>query len=116
MVGEVADARVDGLPCRSAPPVAYFPIDQRPEPVQSIEVPPRGPFTSLPAEIRQSLYQLAPALPVTEIVPLNLQFDDGLSTEALLARLTSIFGALTLALGSPWILRFVLVPRGKKNV
>jgi predicted permease len=99
VVGEVADARVDGLRA-AAPAVAYFPIDQRPEPVQSIEVRARGPFTSLPAEIRQSLYQLAPALPVTEIVPLNLQFDDGLSTEALLARLTSIFGALTLALAA----------------
>jgi putative ABC transport system permease protein len=60
----------------------------------------RGPFTSLPGEIRHSLNELAPALPVTEIVPLNLQFGDGLSTEALLARLTSIFGALTLALAA----------------
>jgi predicted permease len=99
VVGEVADARVDGL--RSdAPPVAYFPIDQRPAPVQSIEVRVRGPLSSVPAEIRQSLYKLAPALPVTEIVPLDLEFDDGLSTEALLARLTSIFGALTLALAA----------------
>ena len=99
VVGVVADARVDGL--RSdAPPVAYFPIDQRPEPVSSVEVRVRGPLSSLPAEIRESLYKLAPALPVTEIVPLDLEFDDGLSTEALLARLTSIFGALTLALAA----------------
>jgi hypothetical protein len=99
VIGEVADARVDGL--RSdAPPVVYFPIDQRPAPVQSIEVRVHGPFSSLPGEIRESLYKLAPALPVTEIVPLDLQFDDGLSTEALLARLTSIFGALTLALAA----------------
>ncbi len=99
VVGVVADARVDGL--RSdAPPVAYFPIDQRPAPVSSVEVRVRGPLSSLPAEIRESLYKLAPALPVTEIVPLDLEFDDGLSTEALLARLTSIFGALTLALAA----------------
>jgi predicted permease len=99
VVGEVADARVDGLRSE-APPVAYFPIDQRPAPVQSVEVRARGPLSSLPAEIRESLYKLAPALPVTEIVPLDLEFDDGLSTEALLARLTSIFGALTLALAA----------------
>ncbi len=99
VVGVVADARVDGLRS-NAPPVAYFPIDQRPEPVSSVEVRVRGPFSSLPAEIRESLYKLAPALPVTEIVPLDLEFDDGLSTEALLARLTSIFGALTLALAA----------------
>ena len=99
VVGVVADARVDGLRSE-APPVAYFPIDQRPEPVSSVEVRVRGPLSSLPAEIRESLYKLAPALPVTEIVPLDLEFDDGLSTEALLARLTSIFGALTLALAA----------------
>jgi predicted permease len=99
VVGVVADARVDGLRSE-APPVAYFPIDQRPAPVSSVEVRVRGPFASLPAEIRESLYKLAPALPVTEIVPLDLEFDDGLSTEALLARLTSIFGALTLALAA----------------
>jgi predicted permease len=99
VVGEVADARVDGLRSE-APPVAYFPIDQRPEPVSSVEVRVRGPLSSLPGEIRESLYKLAPALPVTEIVPLELEFDDGLSTEALLARLTSIFGALTLAMAA----------------
>jgi ABC-type antimicrobial peptide transport system permease subunit len=42
----------------------------------------------------------APALPVTEIVPLEVEFADSLSTEALLARLTSVFGALTLALAA----------------
>jgi predicted permease len=99
VVGEVADARVDGLRSE-APPVAYFPIDQRPAPVSSVQVRVRGPLSSLPAEIRESLYKLAPALPVTEIVPLDLEFDDGLSTEALLARLTSIFGGLTLALAA----------------
>jgi predicted permease len=99
VVGEVADARVDGLRSNT-PPVAYFPIDQRPAPVQSIEVRARGSLKTLPVEIRDSLYKLAPALPVTEIVPLDLEFDDGLSTEALLARLTSIFGALTLALAA----------------
>jgi hypothetical protein len=99
IVGEVADARFDGLRS-NAPPVAYLPIDQRPAPVQSIEVRVRGSLKTLPAEIRDSLYKLAPALPVIEIVPLDLEFDDGLSTEALLARLTSIFGALTLALAA----------------
>jgi predicted permease len=99
IVGEVADARVDGLRF-NPPPVAYLPIDQRPAPVQSIEVRVRGSLKTLPGEIRNSLYKLAPALPVTEMVPLDLEFDDGLSTEALLARLTSIFGALTLALAA----------------
>ncbi len=99
IVGEVADARVDGLR-HDPPPVAYFPIDQRPEPVQSIEVRVRGPWTTCPTRFANTLYKLAPALPVTEMVPLDLEFDDGLSTKSLLARLTSIFGALTLALAA----------------
>jgi predicted permease len=99
IVGEVADARVDGL--RSDPPPAvYFPIDQRPEPIQSIEVRVRGSLQTLPADIRDILHRLAPELPVTEVVPLDVEFADGLSTQALLARLTGVFGALTLGLAA----------------
>ncbi|MGC2398373.1 MAG: ADOP family duplicated permease [Acidobacteriaceae bacterium] len=104
VVGEVADARVDGLHAE-APPVAYFSIAQRPQPAQSIEVRVRGSSQGLsgqgvPGEIRESLHQLAPALPVTEIVPLDLQFREGLTREMLLARLTGIFAALALALAA----------------
>ena len=99
IVGEVADARVDGLHA-SAPPMAYFSLRQRPDPVQSIQVRVHGPLNTLPTEIRDTLHRLAPALPVPEIVPLDVAFSDGLSTEELLARLTSVFGALTLALAA----------------
>ena len=99
IVGEVADARVDGL--RSvAPPVVYLSIDQNPQPIGTIEVRSSGSLTMLPAEIRDMLHTLAPALPVTEVVPLDVGFKDALSTEDLLARLTSVFGALTLALAA----------------
>jgi predicted permease len=97
IVGEVADARVDGL--RSdAPPAVYFSIDQRPDPIQSIEVRARGSLKTLPTDIRDILHRLAPELPVTEVVPLHDEFEDGLSTEALLARLTGAFAALALGL------------------
>ncbi len=99
IVGEVADALVDGLRA-PAPPMLYMPIDQFPDAVQTIDVRARGSLQALPAEIRDSLHALAPALPVTEIVPLDVEFHDGLSTEELLARLTSVFGALTLALAA----------------
>jgi len=99
VVGEAADARVDGLQAE-APPMVYFPIAQSPQPIQSIEVRVRGPWQPVPAEIREALHEIAPALPVTEIVPLNLEFREGLSREMLLARLTSIFGALALALAA----------------
>ena len=99
IVGEVADALVDGL--RAAPPpMVYMPINQKPAPVQTIDIRSQGSLQTLPAEIRDSLHTFAPALPVTEIVPLDVEFHDGLSTEGLLARLTSVFGALTLALAA----------------
>ena len=99
VVGEVADARVDGLH-DSAPPVAYFSLRQRPDPVQAIELRVHGPLGTLPAEIRHTLYRIAPALPVTEIVALDDEFSASLSSEQLLARLTSVFGVLTLALAA----------------
>jgi predicted permease len=99
IVGEVADARVDGLHA-PAPPVAYFSLEQRPDPVQAIELRVHGPLNTLPAEIRHTLYRIAPALPVTEIVPLDDEFSGNLSSEELLARLTSVFGVLSLALAA----------------
>jgi predicted permease len=99
IVGEVADALVDGLRAE-APPMVYMPINQSPQPIQTIDVRSQGSLQALPAEIRDSLRAYAPALPVTEIVPLDVEFDDGLSTEGLLARLTTVFAALTLALAA----------------
>jgi len=99
IVGVVADALTDGLRA-PAPPMAYLPIDQNPQPVQTIDLRFRGSLEALPAEIRDTLRALAPALPVTEIVPLDVEFHDGLTTEQLLARLTTVFGALALALAA----------------
>ena len=113
IVGEVADALVYGMRAE-APPMVYMPLNQNPQPVQTIDVRADGSLEVLPAEIRDALRQLAPALPVTEIVPLDVQFADGLSTEALLARLTTVFGGLTLAvaaLGFYGLLSFRLARR-----
>ncbi len=99
IVGEVADARVDGLRS-AAPPVVYRSINQNPQPIGTIEVRSSGSLKTLPIEIRDSLHTLASALPVTEIVPLDVEFEDGLSAEELLVRLTSVFGALALALAA----------------
>jgi predicted permease len=99
IVGVVADARVDGLRA-DAPPVVYLPLEQNPQPVQTIDVRARGSLQTLPIEIRELLHTVEPALPVTEIVPLDVEFHDGLSREELLARLTGLFGALSLALAA----------------
>ena len=99
VVGVVGDARLDGLR-EDAPPVAYISLEQSPQPAQTFEVRYTGPLGSLPGDVRGVLHTLAPALPITEIVPLNVQFEDGLTQERLLARLTGIFGALTLAMAA----------------
>lgn len=99
IVGEVADARVDGF--RSPEPaIAYLSNDQNPQPVNNIEVRARGSLDSLPNDIRAALRAVAPTLPITEMTPLAVELQDGLTTEQLLARLTTVFGALALALAA----------------
>jgi predicted permease len=99
IVGEVGDARVDGLRL-PAPPVAYFSSDQGADPAGTIEVRAVGSPANIAADIRRSLQSVDPSLPIAEIVPLNTEFEDGLLTEKLLARLTAIFAGLTLALAA----------------
>ena len=99
VVGEVADALADGLRA-PAPPFVYLSLNQNPAPVQTIVVRAQGSLLPLPAEIRDTLHALAPALPITDIVSSDVEFHDGLSTEQLLAKLTSVFGALTLAMAA----------------
>lgn len=99
VVGEAGDARVDGVRA-AAPPVAYFPIKQWDGAAGTIEVRVQGSQATAAADMRQALRAIDPTLPVTEIVSLNAEFEDGFATEKLLARLTSIFAGLTLALAS----------------
>jgi predicted permease len=99
VVGETADARLDG-PRNPAPAVAYLSVTQDPAPIGTIEVRARGNVGALPAEIRSTIHSVAPTLPITEITPLAIELQDGLTTEQLLARLTTCFGALALALAA----------------
>jgi predicted permease len=99
IVGETADALLDG-PRNPAPAIAYLSVTQDPAPIGTIEVRARGNIDALPADIRNALHSVAPALPITEITPLALELQDGLTTEQLLARLTTVFGALALALAA----------------
>ena len=99
IVGEVADARVDDL--RSpAPAVAYFSLTQRPAWAGTIEVRGSGNLDPLYSAIRHSLLSLDPNLPITEIVPLDVEYEGSLSREKLLARLTGVFGFLAVGLAA----------------
>jgi predicted permease len=97
VVGEVADARVDDLRS-AAPPVAYFPLEQRPAFADTIMVRAAGGPASLFASIRNELSATEPDLPIESIAPLNAAYSEGLSREILLARLTGAFGILALGL------------------
>lgn len=97
VVGEVADARIDGA--RSEPPpVAYMSINQKPYPAHTIQVRAVGNPNHLSGRIREVLRQIDSELPVTEIISLNDGLNDGLGTEKLLTRLAAIYAGLTLLL------------------
>lgn len=97
IVGEVADARVNGAE-REAPPMIYMNINQNPAPVNSIRIRAAGDPGQLSASIRKALFDVDPALPVGEIVPLSTDLTGDLGTEKLLARLAGIYATLTLLL------------------
>lgn len=96
IVGEVADARVNGAQ-REAPPVVYMDINQNPAPA-SIRIRAVGEPRQLSESVRRAIYEVDPALPVGEIVPLATELNGDLGTEKLLARLAGIYASLTLLL------------------
>jgi predicted permease len=97
IVGEVADARVNGAQ-REPPPMVYMSINQNPAPINSIRVRAVGDPRQLSEGVRQALHQVDPTLPVSEIVPLETELTGDLGTEKLLARLAGIYAGLTLLL------------------
>ncbi len=97
IVGEVADARVNGAQ-REAPPVVYMDINQNPAPVNSIRVRAVGNPSQLAESVRRALHEVDPSLTVSEIVPLAAELSGDLGTEKLLARLAGIYAGLTLLL------------------
>ena len=99
VVGVVGDARLNGLR-EAAPPEVYFSLEQGEDSARNIYVSAKGSPASIAADIRRALIAVDANLPIAEIVPLDVQFADGLSTEKLLARLTGIFGGITLALAA----------------
>jgi predicted permease len=97
LVGEVADARVNGAK-REAPPVVYMNINQNPAPVNSIRVRAVGDPRQLTESVRQALRDVDPAMPISGIVMLDTELNGELGTEKLLARLAGIYASLTLLL------------------
>jgi predicted permease len=99
VVGVVGDARLNGLR-QAAPPEAYFSLEQGEDAARNIYVRAKGSPDSIAGDIRRALVAVDANLPIAEIVPLDVQFAGALSTEKLLARLTAVFGGITLALAA----------------
>ncbi|MBB5060614.1 putative permease [Granulicella aggregans] len=99
IVGEVADARVNGAQ-REEPPIVYMNINQNPAPVNSIRVRTVGDPIALSESVRHALPDVDPTLAIDEIVPLSVELNGDLGTETLLASLAGIYAGLTLLLVS----------------
>lgn len=100
VVGVVEDARYVNL--RVPPPnMVYRLADASPDDVLSdIEVRTAGVPGALTRSVRETLTEAEPRLPIVEVVPLGDRIARGVSQDRMVARLTSMFGALALLLAS----------------
>jgi predicted permease len=100
VVGVVEDARYTGV--RGTPPnMVYRLIDSSPDDVLSdIEVRTSGDPAALIRTVRETLTETEPRLPIIEVVALRDRIARGVSSDRMVARLTSMFGALALLLAS----------------
>jgi predicted permease len=100
IVGVVDDAHY--LDIRTAPPnMAYHLADATPDDVLSdIEMRTAGTPDTLAQTVHDTLAQAEPRLPVVEVLPLTARIDRGTQEDRMVARLTTIFGALALLLAS----------------
>ncbi len=99
VVGVVGDAHTNGLR-NAVPPIAYLAIKQNSSKIGIFVARVKGSPAAQANEIRAALLSVKPDLPITEITDLNTEFDDGLTAEKLLAHLTDVFAALSLALAA----------------
>jgi putative ABC transport system permease protein len=100
IVGVVEDARYTSL--REPPPnMVYRLVDSDPDEVLSaIEVRTSGAPGALTRSVRHALTESEPRLPIVEVLPLADRVTRGVAQDRMVARLTSMFGALALLLAS----------------
>ncbi|HEV2277531.1 MAG TPA: ABC transporter permease [Acidobacteriaceae bacterium] len=99
VVGVVADARLNDLDA-PPPPLFYVPLTQALGPIAGFEVRAAGDPRQVTGEVRSALLGLDPKMPLEEIVPLEVLYERTITTQHLLARLTTAFGTLALALAA----------------
>jgi predicted permease len=100
IVGVVEDARYTGVRSNQ-PNMVYVLVDTAPDEVLSdIEVRTSGAPGALTRSVREALTEAEPRLPIIEVMPLGDRIARGVSQDRMVARLTSMFGALALLLAS----------------
>jgi ABC-type antimicrobial peptide transport system permease subunit len=98
IVGIVQDAKYVDM--RGATPNMVYrlagstPVDV----LGNLEIRTAGAPSALAPTVREALYELEPALPVFDIVPLDQRVNRGLTNDRLIASLTSAFGIVALLL------------------
>jgi predicted permease len=97
VVGIVRDAKVNNL--REPPPrMAFRPVFQEPEYLQSLDVRTGGRAAAVEAAIRAAAADVDPDLPILGASTLAEQVGGTMTQETLLARLTGLLGILAVAL------------------
>ncbi|HEX5436953.1 MAG TPA: FtsX-like permease family protein, partial [Gemmatimonadaceae bacterium] len=98
VVGVVGDAKYQSLR-EKAPPTAYLPYSQQQDPpsFMSFELRTAGAPTALIPSVTSAFGEVNPAISL-EFTTLSQQVAESLTRERLLAMLSSVFGALALAL------------------
>jgi len=97
IVGVVRDSRINDIR-ESAPPTAYHSLAQDVIDVEGLNVRTFGDPAELMAKIRDVVRSVDPDLPITDGSTVAELVSNSLSQQRLIARLTSIFSALALAL------------------
>jgi predicted permease len=97
IVGIVADARVNSER-EAAPPMAFYPLSQGTVYGGCVEVRAAGDAAARIREIRQTMMQIDPNLPIDSIRTVRDQVNGNLRRDRLIVWLASVFGALALGL------------------
>ncbi len=99
IVGVARDAKYNDMR-EEEPELAFLPVYQEPQMLQSLEIRTRGDTTALTGEVKQALAEVDRNLPVRSVITMDAQVDRALQQERLMTNLTTFFGLLALLLAS----------------
>jgi len=97
IVGFVSDARVNDIR-EDPPPIIYFPINQNVGNIDGLEVRTMADPQWVAGQARQAIADVDARIPIVNVAPLKEEVQNNLTQPRLIARLTTIFGILALAL------------------